>query len=239
MRRSPSSVIFLALFLALVIQEEGVNGFTIKSLAPPSRRKNSIIAGQKYRPLHGILDDYEDELATTAADDDDRGDNDDDNHQQEAAASYGRLLDDLIFGTNAPVLIADKLEECTEAGFQQFLQDSQTNAEDPEEAQAYQDLAIMIQDVGEDLHAKQLAAQAALQERLQQIEQEAAAAATDGSKTTKEDVMKQAAAVDQAIMTASAEAAEDEQPDNFMRDAKAVRGLAGFNNRGNMRVGGG
>ena len=237
MRRSPSSVIFLALCLALVIQDEGVNGFTI-SLAPPSRRKNSITAGQKYRPLHGILDDYEDELATTAADDD-RGDDDDDNQQLEAAASYGRLLDDLVFGTNAPVLIADKLEECTEAGFQQFLQDSQTNAEDPEEAQAYQDLAIMIQDVGEDLHAKQLAAQAALQERLQQIEQEAAAAATDGSKTTKEDVMKKAAAVDQAIMTASAEAAEDEQPDNFMRDAKAVRGLSGFNNRGNMRVGGG
>ena len=226
--RKSHTVLFLALFLVLA-QDEEVLGFSFTP-QPPSRKS---LPGQKCRPLYGILDDYEDELATA-------GDRSDDQLQNDsAAASYGRLFDDLIFGNNAKALIADKLEDCTDAGFQQFLQDSQTNAEDPEEAQAYQDLVTMIKDVKEELHAKQLAAQAALQERLKQIEEEAAAAATDGSKTTNEDVMKQAAAVDQAIMTASAEAAEDEQPDNFMRDAKAVRGLSGFNNQGNMRVGGG
>ena len=89
-----------------------------------------------------------------------------------------------------------------------------------------------------------MAAQAALQERLKEIENEATTAAAEvthrrSRKTTNADVMKQVAAVDQAIITASAEATEDEKPDNFMRDAKAVRGLSGFNNKGNMRVGGG
>ena len=248
--RNSLSTCFLALGLVVgfATREVYVAGFSLAQLSVPKNSLGRSCFEKRCNPLCGILDEYEGELASSAKDGTASSSGSSSEKQVSAevpeatsVASYQRLFDALIFGNNVKALITDKLEESTDAGFQQFLKESQANAEDPEEAQAYQDLIVLINNVQEELHTKQLVAQAALQERLKEIEEEAAvaAAATNRNRSTNADVMKQVAAVDQAIITASAEATEDEKPDNFMRDAKAVRGLSGFNNKGNMRVGGG
>ena len=198
---------------------------------------------QNFVRLYGILDDYDASSSSSSPDDSSQ-------QQQETNAEYERLFDDLVFCTgDVKAVIANRLQACTEPGFRQFLQNSQDRADNPEESQALQELVDTIAVVQADVQAATLAAEQAAnaaaqaaQERRAQIDADAQAqqAPDVTSPLSAADILKKAQAIDQEIITASsAEAAETEQlPDDFMRDAKAVRGLAGFNQKGNMRVGG-
>jgi len=222
------------------------------SVAPLTRGLNVNVAGDgshqlafvsKKRAdvrLHGILDDYNADLASDASS------SKKDTKHEGVNVEYERLFEDLVFGSgNIKTAIAAQLDVCTDSGFLQFLVDNKENADDTEEAEALQDILDTIIAVQGEVQAEQIklqekqqAKEKAAKERIAQIEATEKADASEPVSSTA-DVLERANAINHGVMAASAETLEDEQPDNFMRDAKAVRGLAGFSNRGNMRVGGG
>ena len=118
------------------------------------------------------------------------------------------------------------------------------SAEDDEERQAYEDLVNVIGDVRkvrEQLEQEKLAAAAAKEEAKRLREEEIANSLLENDKAGQSmstaEVLKAAQKIEEGVMTASKEALEEEGSD-FMTDAKATVGLAGFNNQGRMRVGG-
>jgi hypothetical protein len=131
------------------------------------------------------------------------------------------------------------LEACSDPGFLQWLKWNMEESEDDEERQALQDLLEMIDEiVTEEAEAEQQPVDNEnQQEPLQDKGEPGTPETTTITRMSASDILKKANAIDHAVMVA--EASEDEQPMDFMRDAKAERGLAGFNNKGQMRVGGG
>lgn len=181
--------------------------------------------------LHGILDDISSESSST---DEASTDND---------AAYEQLFEDLVFSTrDSRVVIAEQLEACTDAGFVQYLEALEGDSTDDEERQALRDLLDAISDVKATTEAAavEAAKQAELlaKEEAQRLEDEAKAEANAPEKVrmSTAEVLKKANEIDAAMVTA--EASDDELPDDFMRDAKATVGLTEFNNKGQMRVGG-
>ena len=202
--------------------------------------------------LHGLLDDM---MLERGNDDDGTSTSTsttETNNNSIRCGEYEDLLDELIFTTDdTKKVVLNRLEECTTDGFLEYLTTISTNEteeEDEEVRQAYQDLLnliITVKSEVDDKKKKQAEAEAAQIKATAEAKLKAEAEETEqGNNKGKEkkpisatDLLKKANEIDQAVMVS--EANDDELPDDFMRDAKLVRGLSGFNNRGQMRVGGG
>mmetsp|Transcript_21482 Transcript_21482/g.35565 ORF Transcript_21482/g.35565 Transcript_21482/m.35565 type:complete len:243 (-) Transcript_21482:68-796(-) len=185
--------------------------------------------------LHGILDDI---TASSLEDNDSEIDSSNGNNNQ----AYERLFEDLVFSTSdSRTVVAEQLEACTDACFVQYLETLQESSTDEEERQALRGLLDVINDVKTTSDAaaaaKLLATEEQQQEKARRLEEQQAKLRADApTRMSNADVLKKANKIDEAIVTVAA--SDDDLPDDFMRDAKAEVGLAGFNNKGQMRVGG-
>lgn len=224
-------LLFLTDHLLVVVQ-----GWT----TPPSTRGRTYNA---YRPgscafvlqqlaktttcRHGILDDYNASPGASATDDGDTNNNDDDD-------AFEELFNNLVFSAGDPRRdIADQWEMCSDPDFLQWLTTKKESSDDEEEELALQDLLDMIEEVTITTTAaiseeeEQAAAEPQIKESV------AVASASEPTKMSAADVLKRA----NDIMSGSSEG--EGGPSDFMTDAKAERGLGGFNTGGSMRVGGG
>ncbi|CAB9527254.1 expressed unknown protein [Seminavis robusta] len=229
-------------YLTLLVVFTAVGATDGFSPLPTSRQSNLPVVPVVQPPpcfrLFGILDEINNGGASSSSEDDEQ---------------FDSLFNDLIFCTgDTKAVIADRLESCSDPDFLQWLEWNMEESEDDEEAQALQDLLEMIDQVATETQANnnnQQAEQERRQEeqakKQQEMESQQASDTTDNdtgsasatSSMSAADLLKKANAIDQAVMIA--EASDDEKPNDFMRDAKAERGLGGFNNKGRMRVGGG
>eukprot|EP00547_Thalassionema_nitzschioides_P008450 CAMPEP_0194227022 /NCGR_PEP_ID=MMETSP0156-20130528/42646_1 /TAXON_ID=33649 /ORGANISM="Thalassionema nitzschioides, Strain L26-B" /LENGTH=235 /DNA_ID=CAMNT_0038959495 /DNA_START=1 /DNA_END=708 /DNA_ORIENTATION=+ len=203
------------------------------------RRLSAFVREQSATPLYGILDEMNaDNNGSTAAASGAGSSND------ATASDYEKWFQELIFCTGDSLqFITKRLDDFADPGFLKWLKDSQAKCEDTEEFLAIKDLRTSIDDAmkaKEDAETIQKALDAQKQqqeaERQQRLLDEAAAQQKESNVSSSADILKKANEIDQAVV--NAEASEDNQPDDFMRDAKAVCGLGGFNNKGQMRVGG-
>jgi predicted house-cleaning noncanonical NTP pyrophosphatase (MazG superfamily) len=169
----------------------------------------------------------------------------------EEEEKYESLFHHLVFSTSSNTRrdVQDRLEECSDPGFLQWLEWNMEESEDDEERQALHDLLEMIDQIATDEAESQQQQQQLSsnsenqQESIQGKNEELGMTGTTTATATTiimsaSDILKKASAIDRAVMVAE-EASEEEKPLDFIRDAKAERGLGGFNNRGQMRVGGG
>lgn len=155
---------------------------------------------------------------------------------------YEKLFEDIVFYTGDSLrLIKDRLDDFADPGFLEWLRATQAKCEDAEEFEAIKELRTTIDDAvkaKEDAETiKQMLEMKREQEAKKRLEEaQQVETSTDSEKMSAADVLKKANEIEKAVV--NAEASEDGLPDDFMRDAKAVCGLAGFNNKGQMRVGG-
>lgn len=196
-------------------------------------------------PLAGLLDDYLSEADNPATE-----------VSSNTAAStsesdqYEDLFHSLIFSGDTRTDVAKKLERCTDTKFAEYLQSAFTQSEDQDEKEGLLELMGLIAQVVEETELQEQQEIAALsskesttaqlQEELDQEEAKekaAAAAAAASQSMSNADVLKQANAIDEAVMTQVM--SDDEKPSDFISDCREVVNLSrGFNNQGHMRVGG-
>jgi hypothetical protein len=186
------------------------------------------VSNKKKTLLYGILDDISAE-SSSVEDDQEKSDN----------QAYEQLFEDLVFSTrDSKTVIAEQLEACTDTGFVQYLENMETESGDDDERQALRELLGAIDDVVKTSAIEAAAAALAKEEQKEAKRQKLADEANTAPKPkmTNAEVLKRANAIDEAVV--SAEVSEDELPPDFIRDAKKEVGLAGFNNKGQLRVGG-
>ena len=193
---------------------------------------------QRPTRLFGILDDF------SPAEDAPETDSTDDSNNNSA---FDDLLNDLVFSSGDPHTdIAERWEECSDPAFGEWLTSQKNASNDKEEREALQELLGMIQEVASMKleQAETSAAHQKQQSTSEATEQEDSDTTSTPTNTISDqnlsaaDLLKKANAIDHAVMT-SAGAEDPDRPSDFMTDAKAERGLGGFNNSGRMRVGGG
>lgn len=180
--------------------------------------------------LHGILDEMNNNERVEGSSNDLGSD-----------PKYEKLFEDIVFCTDDfQRSITTRLDDCANPGFLQWLEVSQTKCEDAEEFEAMKDLRMMINDAvkaKEDADTTQKLLESQKEAEKKRLEEEILEESSlSGANMSAADILRKANEIDEAIV--SAVASEDDQPDDFMRDAKAYCGLGGFNNRGHMRVGG-
>jgi len=192
---------------------------------------------QKLPPLSGVLDDMAMESCQSSSDElmDASCSN---NNSKDGV--YEDLLTELIFSTgDTRTDIFNRYETCCDPGFIQWLETSEKLSEDVEEQQALRSLLDMIEDAKREhkLKRKETLENVEKEEEEEALVEEVRDASTGSSKQlSTAEVLQKAKEIDQAFM--NTEASEEEQPPDFMRDAKATVGLSEFNNHGRMRVGG-
>mmetsp|Transcript_24061 Transcript_24061/g.58904 ORF Transcript_24061/g.58904 Transcript_24061/m.58904 type:complete len:227 (-) Transcript_24061:194-874(-) len=191
-------------------------------------------------PLAGLLDDYLSEGDEATADDSAAT-------VSEESLQYEALFHSLIFSGDTRTDVAMQLEKCTDSKFTEYLQTTLNQSQDEEEKQGLQELMDLIAQVVEETKLKEQqemeelnskeAAKAQRQEKLEKEAKEKATAAAEALSMSTADVLKQANAIDEAVMTNVI--SDDEKPSDFISDCREVVNLSGgFNNQGQMRVGG-
>jgi len=154
--------------------------------------------------------------------------------------AFETLFFDLVFSErNTRHMVERRLEECTDTGFLNYLQ-TQLQAvkdDDDEERAALQDLMKTIAEVQEEtVEAAAAAAEKQVDNTVEEMVEEISDTNTS-EKLSAADILRRAAAIDRAVSTTPV--SDDEKPADFMRDCREVANLSkGFNNRGQMRVGG-
>mmetsp|Transcript_19007 Transcript_19007/g.39049 ORF Transcript_19007/g.39049 Transcript_19007/m.39049 type:complete len:235 (+) Transcript_19007:91-795(+) len=180
--------------------------------------------------LFGILDDIMDEENA-----DDGEQNNNDNEQ------LVDLYHSLIFSGDLQSAISKRLDECSDPSFLEYLTVSLDSSEDDEERQGLADLIGQIDEV-KALVAKKAAdeekqaalAAKALSEFEKEAETEAAANAVSSKSMSNADILRKANEIDAAIALS-----DEEKPSDFISDCREVVNLSrGFNDSGQMRVGG-
>ncbi|CAJ1934564.1 unnamed protein product [Cylindrotheca closterium] len=166
---------------------------------------------------------------------------------------YEDLFHSLIFSGDTRADVARQLEQCTDSKFAEYLQTTLDQSQDEDEKEGLQELMDMIAQVVveekelkeqqkmEELNSKDEAAKAERQAELEKEANENKVAASISSAAQSSmsnvDVLKQANAIDEAVMTNVM--SDDEKPSDFISDCREVVNLSrGFNNKGRMRVGG-
>jgi hypothetical protein len=149
------------------------------------------------------------------------------------------LFHTLVFSPDTRSAIVSQLDKCSEPGFTEYLNISMENSDDEKEAQGLQELIDSIRQVQDQVATTQ-EQQQILEEQQAKEEAEAKEEEDDSPKAklmSNSDVLKQANSIDQAVMTAAMN--DDEKPSDFISDCREVVNLSrGFNNQGQMRVGG-
>lgn len=194
-----------------------------------SQERKSITA------LFGILDDMDAGSSSSSNDDD---------------SEYDTLLTDVVFTSGNPkTILQRKIQVYSSDSFLQWLDTKSNTAEDDEERTALQDLlnliAVVQKEVEETEQEQNQEKEAMMQQRAKEVEEqtrleEEQQQSLEGTKSESElsdaDLLKKVSDIDGAVMMGSSD--DSDKPSDFMTDAKAECGLGGFNNRGQMRVGG-
>ncbi|VEU39779.1 unnamed protein product [Pseudo-nitzschia multistriata] len=182
--------------------------------------------------LFGILDDLMEEENSC---EEEEGKNDDDERLE-------RLYHSLIFSGDVKSEISRRLEACTDPGFSEYLVASSKSTRDRDEQQGLEELIGLIEEVKttaamEAAAEKEAALAKAEKDKELRTEAEAQTAinASESKKLTNADLLKKANQIDAAIALS-----DDEKPSDFISDCREVVNLSrGFNDSGQMRVGGG
>ena len=159
-------------------------------------------------------------------------------------ADHEDLFHALIFSSNTRADILSRLDECTDPRFAEYLKSCSEKATDAEEKQGLDELMDLIETVQTSVaeeRAQEEAAKEAEAEAKAKAEAESEADDEETNAPTKvlsnADLLKQANAIDQAVMTSAM--SDDEKPSDFISDCREVANLSrSFNRRGQMRVGG-
>ena len=165
------------------------------------------------------------------------------------------LYHDLIFATDLSRQITKKLNECTHPEFLDFLHSLQQCTNVETERQGLAELIDTIRATETKCHAEAEAQQVKASTRvvgkedvivrLQAGDDEdkppepssRRAATNDVGVLSNADIIKRANQIDKAV--AAAAPSDDEKPSDFISDCRDVVNLSrGFNNQGQMRVGG-
>eukprot|EP00980_Cylindrotheca_fusiformis_P009625 scaffold2127_cov85-Cylindrotheca_fusiformis.AAC.5 len=168
-------------------------------------------------------------------------------HSSDNNSEFEELFHSLILSGDTRASISQQLEECCDEGFMEYLSCSMMeNSSDEEERQGLQELIHLIEQVQKEKEAAEHAqkiendakmAAAAANLKKQQQQQEENSKDRVPIMMSNADVLKEANAIDQAVMTAVM--TDDEKPSDFISDCREVVNLSGgFNNHGRMRVGG-
>jgi len=183
--------------------------------------------------LHGILDEMNNNS----------GQVDTSSNDVASDPKYEKLFEEIVFcNDDSQRLITARLDDCADSGFLQWLEATQAKCEDAEEFQAIKDLRMTIDDivktkVNTDTNQQVLDAEnEAKRKILEEETKRHGESSFDGANMSAADVLKKASEIDEGIVNALA--SEEDQPDDFMRDARSYCGLGGFSDSGKMRVGG-
>ena len=184
--------------LALAILTNGASLST--AFVAPIASNNNVafhVGNKRSTGLFGIMDEVNSDafnLLGNVADEDPKS-----NAMTEA---YETFLAQLVFSTNDPRLdIVDNSEKSMDEGFMGFMEDKINSSTDVEEKMALNDLLDMIKDLKQRI---ELSEQQALREEQEKAEQEqkrleeAERLAAEGRAMTDADVLRKAAAVDNA-----------------------------------------
>eukprot|EP00537_Pseudo-nitzschia_pungens_P014564 CAMPEP_0172384830 /NCGR_PEP_ID=MMETSP1061-20121228/2558_1 /TAXON_ID=37318 /ORGANISM="Pseudo-nitzschia pungens, Strain cf. pungens" /LENGTH=242 /DNA_ID=CAMNT_0013113611 /DNA_START=88 /DNA_END=816 /DNA_ORIENTATION=- len=203
----------------------GLSGF--KNLAQSNTeiilKSNSVTTS-----LFGILDDIMEEENSDAEDD---ASNDD----ERLVALYHSL----IFASDLQSEISKRLEECTDRSFLDYLTASSESTKDEGEQQGLQELINQINEVKAAVAKKAVEEeQAAIAAKAEKEKESETATTTTPDNNTKPlsntDILRKANEIDAAIALS-----DEEKPSDFISDCREVVNLSrGFNDSGQMRVGG-
>lgn len=177
--------------------------------------------------LFGILDDIMEENNSA-------GDEEDGNDEL-----LDGLYHSLIFASDLQSEISKRLEECTDSSFLEYLIASSESTNDKDEQQGLQELIDQIDQVKTTTAAKAAAAEkekAALAAKAEkELEAETTTTSTNKNKSmSNADVLRAASEIDAAVAMS-----DEEKPSDFISDCREVVNLSrGFNDSGQMRVGG-
>lgn len=183
--------------------------------------------------LFGILDELMEE--------ENGGEADETNNNSHENQQLVELYHSLIFASNLENEISKQLADCTDPSFLEYLTASSNSSQDKEEQQGLLDLIGQIEEVKTKMEAKARAEKEAVAaaKAKQEAEIEDATITTASAKNSKAmsnaDVLRKASEIDAAIALS-----DEEKPSDFMSDCREVVNLSrGFNDSGQMRVGGG
>jgi len=177
--------------------------------------------------LFGILDDIMEEENSDAEDD---ASNDD----ERLVALYHSL----IFASDLQSEISKRMEECTDRSFLDYLTASSKSTKDEGEQQGLQELINQINEVKTAVAKKAVEEeQAAIAAKAEKEKESETATTTPDNKTkplSNTDILRKANEIDAAIALS-----DEEKPSDFISDCREVVNLSrGFNDSGQMRVGG-
>ena len=223
----------LTIAAALLVAASGVEGFSIPSRV--SRVGNSVqpqaklgLDAQTKRErtiVFGILDDLMEE---NVGDEDNGGAGDD---------QYLDFYHSLIFASDLKSAISNKLEECTDSGFLDYLNASIESTQDDQEKEGLKDLIDQIEIVQKETAMKAEEEQKKAAAKAQQEAETVSEAALEPEAVkpmSSADILRKANEIDAAIALS-----DDEKPSDFISDCREVVNLSGgFNDSGQMRVGG-
>ena len=185
-------------------------------------------------PLFGILDDMLLEDGGDSIDVAETKKNDDEEQP------LIELYHSLIFAHDLELEISKRLEACTDPKFLDYLNSLVDSSKEKEEKEGLTELIGQIENVkiatakkiADDEEKKAAAAAKAKEEEEKAEDNESAE--ENSKRLTNADILRKASAIDAAIALS-----DDEKPSDFISDCREVVNLSrGFNDSGQMRVGG-
>ena len=224
----------LTIIAALLVAASGVDGFSIpsrgsclaNSVQPQANLGFDARTKRERTIAFGILDDLMEE---------------DEGEEDNGGAGDDQYLDfyhSLIFASDLKSAISNKLDECTDSGFLDYLNASIESTQDEEEKQGLKDLIDQIEVVQKETAIKAEEEQKKAAAKAQQEAETVSDAALEPEEKVKPmssaDILRKANEIDAAIALS-----DDEKPSDFISDCREVVNLSGgFNDSGQMRVGG-
>lgn len=236
---TPPRVVVLVLVIVTNGPRSGFNadGFTTHSGVTRFRKsKIDLSLGANARretttKLLGILDDIMEEDVNDGLE----------QSNDESDEQLVELYHSLIFASDLQSEISKRLDECTDPIFLEYLNGSLESSQDEEEKQGLTELLDYIEKVkvekakkaADDQEKAVMAAKA--KEDIEDESEGAEATVKSAAPLSNADILRKANEIDAAIALS-----DDEKPSDFISDCREVVNLSrGFNDSGQMRVGGG
>lgn len=223
----------IATVLLVVLTRSDVYGFSIPSgvscfgnSVQPTNLGIDATTKRERTIAFGILDDLMEE-----------GDLEEENGNV-ADEQYVDFYHSLIFASDLKSAISKTLDECIDSAFLDYLNASVESSQDEEERQGLKDLIDQIETVQKETAMKEAEEREKAAAKAQQEAEAISEAASEPDEVAKAltnaDILKKANEIDAAIALS-----DDEKPSDFISDCREVVNLSGgFNDSGQMRVGG-
>ncbi|KAL3931396.1 MAG: hypothetical protein SGARI_004218 [Bacillariaceae sp.] len=214
---------------------DGVHGFSTTLSTARKVWNIKANAPQKFA-LFGILDEF------MEAEDNSQAGGDASSDVTTEDPQSMELYHSLIFASDLEHEISNRLDDCTDPSFLEYLTASANTAQDKDEQQGLLDLINNIEQVKTTLETKAIAEQQAAAEAIKAKKEAEDEMATNTSTTSAKsnkmmsnaDIIRKANEIDAAIALS-----DEEKPSDFISDCREVVNLSsGFNDSGQMKVGG-